>query len=303
MTDYIVNEVVCVLSNNFGKTPRANIALVFGDFYTSEEICEAKKILLSIAEKLDPKPADELKKIKAARSGEGKLKREIEDVLQLYTLIDLRKPSLPLFLAADTSRIASFRSNEIQINAIATNINDLKTQVSELSAAVNHCVVSSKAAAPATLSDTQTSMQTYGSSDAGGSTGQQMWTTVVAKSGGTGGSPVQRLLPPRRKIVGSRVDGPGVKSKLLATKEVRLWHVFIGRLGKDTTDVDLTDFLQENDIVVSEVRRLKANHEWQEKSAAFRVSVALSCKDSVMKPALWPGNVEVRDWFFKPRTG
>jgi len=45
MDIYIVNEALCVLANNFGKIPRANIAMIFTEFYTTDEITDAKKLL------------------------------------------------------------------------------------------------------------------------------------------------------------------------------------------------------------------------------------------------------------------
>ena len=77
--------------------------------------------------------------------------------------------------------------------------------------------------------------------------------------------------------------------------------MFIGRLNKDTVEDDIKSFLTDNGLSVLEVRKLKPTQEWQEKSAAFRVSVALSCKEAVMNADMWPGNVEVRDWVFKPK--
>jgi hypothetical protein len=123
----------------------------------------------------------------------------------------------------------------------------------------------------------------------------QLWSQVVTR---------QRRsltpLPTLRKVVGTRqVD---VSSKLAAAPAgPKLWHLFVGRANKDAEDVDIKDYLESKGIAVSEVRKLKPVQAWQEKSAAFRVSVFIECKDDVMNPDVWPENVQVRDWHFKPK--
>ena len=102
---------------------------------------------------------------------------------------------------------------------------------------------------------------------------------------------------PRRRIIGSnKVTGAKISSA-----SVGQWHVFIGRVDKNTDEDAIKDFLEFNNISVLEVRKLKAMQPWQEKSSAFHVSVSLKCKDDIMNADLWPDNVEVRDWVFKPK--
>jgi hypothetical protein len=146
----------------------------------------------------------------------------------------------------------------------------------------------------------------------------QPWTTIVRGRNVVEGQtrPTRANAPAaavttqsmRRKIIGSRaVDTTSVPSKLSAsppttTVTIKTWHIFVGKLNKECTKEDIKEFLEQNDISVSEVRKMEATRTWQKEHSAFRVSVALKCKDAVMMPALWPDNVEVRDWYFKPRS-
>ena len=57
-----MNELICVLVNSTGKISNVNITLVFTDFYTTNEISLAKKLLYDLVEKLVPKSIDEIKK-------------------------------------------------------------------------------------------------------------------------------------------------------------------------------------------------------------------------------------------------
>lgn len=129
MADYVVNEVLCVLSNNFGRRAKSDIIMIFSQFYSENEICDAKSILMPIAEKLTPK-ADELKKIKT-RVGDGKSRRDTEDLLLIYELLDVRKSALPRFLAANSHRIPEMK--DVDLSKITSGISDLSAKVMEIS--------------------------------------------------------------------------------------------------------------------------------------------------------------------------
>ena len=110
----------------------------------------------------------------------------------------------------------------------------------------------------------------------------------------------KEALTKRQSVVGTRRTSDS-SSKLTSSSDGKLWHIYIGMLSKETTDKDVKGYLAENNIIVSEVRKLKALHDWQEKSSAFHVSIDKSCKDSIMDEKLWPTKIEVRDWYFKPK--
>ena len=99
----LINKVLFIVKNYFGKTPKTVITSVLSGFYTNEEISEAKLIIVALAEKEVPK-IDELKNLKN-RTGVGK--RECEDLIMVYTLLDAQKADLPNFVRR-LQRPASF---------------------------------------------------------------------------------------------------------------------------------------------------------------------------------------------------
>ena len=103
----------------------------------------------------------------------------------------------------------------------------------------------------------------------------------------------------RRKIIGCS-SSTSLRIKLSRTKPSS-WHIFIGKLEPETTEQDIKDHLLGNGITVSSIVKLKAVQKWHEKSAAFKISVEEQFKDNIMSADLWPENVEIRDWVFKPR--
>jgi len=44
---------------------------------------------------------------------------------------------------------------------------------------------------------------------------------------------------------------------------------FIGRLGKDKQESDIKEFLEENNVTVKSIFKLKAAQPWQEKALPF----------------------------------
>ena len=136
MADYIMNKVLCVLVNIFGKTPRGNIIPVFSEFFSEDEIIEAKRVLLELADKLNPR-ADELKKIKP-RVGDGKIRHGTADILQVYAVLDARNAHMPRFLAADTMCIPTFK--DIKLTAVNASITDILTKDNEINSTSNKLV-------------------------------------------------------------------------------------------------------------------------------------------------------------------
>ena len=110
--------------------------------------------------------------------------------------------------------------------------------------------------------------------------------------------PAGAYQPVRRKVVGCGSS----TSKLASAYKDQLWHAFIGRLDKDTTESFVSERLEMNGISISKVSQLSPREDWQKRSAAFRVSFACSAKDAIFEPSLWPSGIETRDWYFKSTT-
>jgi hypothetical protein len=334
MVDYVISEPLCVLNSNFGKLPKANIISIFAEFYAEDEIVDAKKALLEIADNLSPK-SDEIKKIKM-RVGDGKLRRDIEDLFLVFTVLDNRKHPMPRFLAADSNRIPTVK--EMDFCKVTASITDLSQRITEISASVSTLVDVSVSSAAGTASGSGASKcgDTNGASGFSGDGGASYagvaaalkdqcvvyapnpWMKIVngqAVAIGPDDAGIVKIaalksaLPPasdsaapvRRMVTGTKQVASGSTLKIKASSGNKAWHLFIGKLGCDTTESDIKDYLVENNVDVLDVNKLKAVKSWQEKSSAFRVVVNFKCKDTVMNPDLWPDNVDVRDWYFKPK--
>lgn len=310
-TDIVINETLFVVRNYFGRTPRATISSVLSGFYTDDEISEAKTIILSFAELTEPK-IDDLKSIKS-RSGGSKRKREAEDIIQIYSLLDAKKVCLPMYVASNVLRIPSFRPEDADVCAMAANINSLTTQITDIRGIVDNFGVLQKQVAE--IAEAVGQLRSRSSSDTSAmvtqsiqhlATGNPTWSEIVNKQPASLQPAVNHASvavpqvdlsaqpPIRRAAVGT-----GKPAKLTGSKEDRFWHVFVGKLSQETSEKDVYEHLEASGINVHKVSQMKPTKEWQRNSAAFRISVALENKDALFDPDIWPVNVTVRDWYFK----
>jgi len=122
----MVCELLYFLSNKYDSHPRDALQSVLADFYQEDEILAAKKILVKCIDitKL-PSAQVYIKK----RVGDNKHERSIDDILNLYGVIDENgyRAQLPLFCAASQARVPVMQ-NEIEISDISV----MKSEIMQL---------------------------------------------------------------------------------------------------------------------------------------------------------------------------
>ena len=99
-----VCEPLCFIQSNIGtgNTPKSAVQTTLIGFYTDEDICIAKELSFSFAEKCSPK-IDHLPRNRARRTDESKRRLDVEDLLSLYDFHDKRKIPPPTFVAANST--------------------------------------------------------------------------------------------------------------------------------------------------------------------------------------------------------
>ena len=77
---------------------------------------------------------------------------------------------------------------------------------------------------------------------------------------------------------------------------------FVGRLHIDTSEEELDGFLSAAGVIDPICKRLAAKGKTF-KTAAFRVSCDVCCRDTFYDESMWPAGCELRDWIFygKPK--
>ena len=217
---FVINEVLFTVKNYFGHSPRVIILSIMTGFFTDDEILEARDVILSYAEKLEPK-SDELKAIKN-RTGSGKKKRETSDILTIYSVLDARKAVMLMFVVSNALRVPTFKPDDLDVCPIAASMQDLKAQMNDvkksLQAVNDRFQSSAQSTQPAgTMSSNSTMAMATAS----------MTNISQSSRASLAAQPVHpdAYQPVRRKVIGA----VNSSSKLASSyKKDRLWHVFIG---------------------------------------------------------------------------
>ena len=126
------SEVLCYVQNNFKKFARENLATCLNGFYTNDEILEAKNDLFVIADEV--KTAELSLARNKSRRGEAAVRRQadVSDLLTLWEELDAAKLSLPLFVAADLSRIPPLVMADSDLCTMNVSIFEVKNMLSSV---------------------------------------------------------------------------------------------------------------------------------------------------------------------------
>jgi hypothetical protein len=128
--DVAVNELLCYMTGNFGKVSANQLKSAVVKFYKDDEIVEAKETLIACVDKV----ADKLLPRFPKRKGEQKNKLSVDDLYDIFTLIDENKltDTLPLFAAVNLSRLPLFKIEDVDVFTLATKMDLMETRLSSL---------------------------------------------------------------------------------------------------------------------------------------------------------------------------
>ena len=86
----VINKVLFTVRNYFGRSPRETISSTIARFFKDDEIFAARGVILSYAEKLEPKSDEStINKSYWERRDES----ETDDILTIYFVLDARRRS------------------------------------------------------------------------------------------------------------------------------------------------------------------------------------------------------------------
>ena len=89
----VVNEVLRFVNTQFTKSAKSDICAVLNSFYSSDDVLAAKKLLFDFASTMD---VDYIPTY-VERKGVNKQRASVDDILGLYTLLDVHKVELPCY--------------------------------------------------------------------------------------------------------------------------------------------------------------------------------------------------------------
>ena len=96
----VLNDVLCFVKSRYVKVPVKQLKSVLTDFYTVESLSAAKQRLLDDVEALKEV---KLPHIPRRRDGDGRISREVDDLIAIFNLLDDKKSIelLPKYVSDD----------------------------------------------------------------------------------------------------------------------------------------------------------------------------------------------------------
>ena len=138
----ILSEPLCFLFGKFGKCPVKVLKTAVIDFFDIESIIAAKKQLLEDVRQLN---LDEKQPhIPAQRTGEARLTREVDDILQLMVFLDEHKHSkkLPKYVSEGPDNLPATKLFDGDLKFLFARMEKLEEKLEHSSslAAIGHRV-------------------------------------------------------------------------------------------------------------------------------------------------------------------
>ena len=324
-----VNELLCFLNSKFHNHPLSLIKKSMIDFYREDEVFTAKQILVqAVRDKGLP-----IQQYTKKRISDHKIKTTLDDIANIWSVIDENNfiERLPIFCAADLSRIPVLTDELSDIALIRKTVVDLESQVHALADSMATLNVSAVLPSTCKSSNIQTdaghdvtpvemvanTIDGSVSESTSVTQGPQQATTEVTDASNyadavrrpaentdnEGYQSVQGKKRRQKSIVGNNSHGNQFQG--VARKSV----FCVNRLEAGTTVEAVTEYLSSQNIDVSSCflvhsgsqKAASMDHDTSHTSKFIAMRLCVLHKDGkkVLDPELWPVGVTVRPWIFK----
>jgi len=133
----VLSDVLCFLVNKYVKLPVKQLKCAVMDFYSIDNIAEAKVRLLDDVKQLNS--GVKLPHISRHREGDGRMAREVDDLFTLLQLLDEHKlfDCLPHYVCGDPDNIPSARLFEGDMNVLLVMLEKVQRKVEEYGSALS----------------------------------------------------------------------------------------------------------------------------------------------------------------------
>jgi hypothetical protein len=310
MAVVVICEALCYLSFSFKRLSKSLVVSNIASFYHEDEIFEAKSELCKVADG-ESTPIDGWSKIvnnkggPINRKGDGAVKRcaDADDLVTMFSLLDVHQASFPTFVAARPDRLPPAMCSGSHIpstdaSSLSSALDEVLRRLSVLEGKLSDSGGLSVLSNPSTSAAVSAVPVDYGVSSGPMSAPSQVsdWAAKVA-------NPAPATVPfnvvykaPRKTVCGTKKCGSGLSAGLRPVP--RQAFCFVGRLHVDTTEEDLRDHLEGFGIQGAVCRKLVPKDGRSFATAAFRVACSLGSQGLLYDEANWPKGVELREWVF-----
>ena len=132
MADLQVNELLCFMTTQYDKLEKTNLSSILLEFYSREELINAKNILVSICDKNGlSNPIADFKKNRIASNVEQKV---VKDLLDIWNIVDVEKDGIlnVEFVAQNPHRVPSVNADKYNLQFLISSILKLQEQSTQL---------------------------------------------------------------------------------------------------------------------------------------------------------------------------
>lgn len=331
----IVCELLCYLRAKLSRLPSVTLKNVINDFYSSEQVSEAKEILVNSIDGLNldkwPKPV-------RRKQTENKTKMEVDDIFNVFSYLDenLLLDKLPMYVTVNIDNIPSSKIEEGDMRCVLNKLDNVEKRVEELgklyvkpncsnhnttshhadnlSATVNFtpthttkALTNSWADILSIPQDLQASGKAVGGTDVDLDSQPEMDTDYTVVSGrkrrpaASASVLVQNSDSRFSQIRRAKVTiGSNTTCALKAAKDLKKNRVFcVSNVSSNTSDSELKSWLESCNIRVNNIFSAKTKFT---NTASFRVNINADDAEKFMADSTWGSSIIIRDWVFKQAT-
>jgi len=329
------NELLCFVANKYGNSPNESVKSVILNFYTPTEISGAKELIFKAVNELNL-TVDWVPRQVNRRRSEDKPRLEIDDIYAVFDAFDehVQLNILPEFVAKDLERLPPFRTDELDLCMAVRRISALESKVSSIvsncvemvsanvkanfsandfpkfnNTSANSAQNMSMITAVNTMSEIDTGNKTLSDIQISEPDIHHDHATSACWSEGTANvnasdftlvtnkRRVKPKTPPRVTVLKGTKTGTSNEASSSSVRGVpRRLTAYVGRLDRDTTEEDLSQFLKSSGIADPVCKKLKSKEGIVYRTAAFFVSCSSEWKHIFHNEDTWPAGCELRDW-------
>ena len=324
---YLPNELLNFAVYASKQINASSLTSIIRGFYHDDELANAKAELCKFQQSLPSSVViDGWDKLVNKHGGPIKrqgsdpcLRRlaEAEDIVQMLSLLTLNKIALPCFVAVNLERVPPMTwrcgpiASGLSVGDITSPEGTLSADISNLCTSMNAVLqrldtveklvvavppVQLTAAVPVTVStgDSHSTSAVAPTEKLPTSTASLPWASRVASGVAVSGAKVA-VKPVTHTSRGDCSSG--------TVKAIQRLTCFVGRLEINTTETDLSSYLNSVGIRNAVCKKLSAKDGRVFKTAAFRVTCFVDYHEAFYNESNWSIGAEVRDWVFYSKDG
>lgn len=295
------SELLCFIVDRSRVLAFDDIVKICTDFYSDEEVFEARQTLTSLGHHL------------SKRQGNDKMSSTVKDIVKLVLN---PKTSLPAFYAVDLARLPPVSATHCDVSLLLSELQGLRAEVrgmSQLKAEIDLLKDEMKALRQQHL---ELICCTKGTNDFPPLSATSMVEDSVAASDGKcfaslareiakDPSAVKNLTRKKQKGSTKVVVGVSSSSNLKTVKTVRDVDIFVSRMHPETACNELIDCVQSirGDLSVANVVCTKLVSKHEHLYSSFHVAVTVDTTDlktaveHFMSPTSWPNGAFVKRYY------